>query len=119
MAELKSIAASIDPREPYRAAWKEFDALEEWAVEKWFYYLALGLLAAVTRDILRSDPKLAYASWGVAIGAALISALIERRGRSRLEHWPCPQCHSEWPGKKGKKEPVCATCGLRLHQTSP
>ena len=118
MAEPQSITGNFDPREPYREAWKEFDKLEGWAAEKWFFCLALGLLAAVAQELLRNDLKLNYAFWAVAIGAGLVGALIERRGRSRFEHWPCPRCRSEWPSKKNKKALACATCGLRLHQMS-
>jgi hypothetical protein len=119
MAEPHSITGNFDPREPYRAAWKEFDDLEDWAVTKWAIFAALGLVAAIAEDFLRNDPKFKYALWGVVIGVGLINALIDRRGRSRWDHWLCPRCRSEWPGKKSKKAAACATCGLRLHQMSP
>ena len=54
------------------------------------------------------------------LGASVIIGLfLKQRASNKFAHWPCPRCHSEWPGTKLEKDPACRACGLRLHQFSP
>jgi len=109
----------LNPQAPYAEAWKRFDSLEQWAKNAAASEYAMYAVALVTGVLGRSDPRLSYPMMAVEVACGLTLAVIARRARSRFEHWPCPRCHSEWPGKKLEKEPRCAMCGLKLHQMTP
>ncbi len=53
------------------------------------------------------------------IATVAMQALRSRWDAMKLAHWPCPRCHSEWPGTKREKDPRCAVCGLKLRQMAP
>ncbi len=55
-------------------------------------------------------------TWGASL---IIGLFLKQRASDKFAHWPCPRCHSEWPGTNIEKDPACRACGLRLRQLSP
>lgn len=114
------IAATIlGQAAPYADAWKKFDRLKQWAKHGWEYEYVMFAIVVLTGLVGAFEPKLSYLLMIVEIAFGVVLALIAQRARWRFKHWPCPQCHAEWPGKKLEKEPCCAMCGLKLHQMAP
>jgi hypothetical protein len=110
-----------DAYSPYAAAWKEFDKLEKLAKghspEAWIHWVWGWVVALIgTVGVYKASKKhalMAALAWG-ALG--LFQIVRARNAKERFIHWPCPRCHTEWPGTKTEKENTCKACGLRLHQ---
>ena len=111
-------------REPYAQAWKEFDRLEgrtqEGGIGRWINiafaiipYLAGGAFGFA---LLKHHKGYVIAAFVVLIPWSIFRELSYRR---RFAEWPCPRCHSVWPGTKTEKDSSCRVCGLRLHQMAP
>lgn len=109
---------------PYAAAWKQFDKLQKEAKGHgsvhWVRLAGEALVfnagALGYRHGLRKNALSIAGAWA---GVALLEAFLWFRRRNQFLHWPCPRCHSEWPGTKTTKDPACKVCGLRLHQLTP
>jgi len=117
-------AALDDAYSPYAAAWKRFEKLQRQAKRGgalgWIHW-GWGFL---TGPVSLFDPHahtkmIERAIFVSACAFAVFAAVRARFAASQLEHWPCPRCHGEWPGKKSEKEPRCAVCGLKLGQLTP
>jgi hypothetical protein len=115
---------STDAYSPYAEKWKEFDRLKKTAKNAgvgsllhWAWTVVIPLIGlASPHRVPRKDSVYTMA----ALGAVATVQLIRGQwAKNRLEHWPCPRCHSEWPGNKTEKDPQCAVCGLKLHQLTP
>lgn len=119
MADSQITTPVLDAQAPYAEAWKKFDSLEQWAKNGAAYEYFMFAVALVTGVVGRSEPKLSYPMMIVEVACGVVLAVIARYARSRFEHWLCPRCHAEWPGKKLEKEPRCAMCGLKLYQMTP
>lgn len=115
---------SIERYGPYADAWKQFDRLQKDAkganLFGWAHW-AFGGISGIAR-LLDPHRRLHWLE-----GTIFVVVVIQGAGQqiwakiaaAQLEHWPCPRCHSEWPGKKIDKDPKCAVCGLKLHQALP
>jgi hypothetical protein len=117
------VHATIDAYSPYAAAWKEFDRLEKSAKNKGLAW-GHGLIGLLPGALSLVDPHkhLRLAERGtfvLIIATVAMQALRSRWDAMKLAHWPCPRCHSEWPGTKREKDPRCAVCGLKLRQMAP
>ena len=117
------VHATTDAYSPYAAAWKEFDRLEKSAKGKGFAW-GHGLIGVLPGVLSLFDPHkhLRSAERGTFVliaAAAVLAALRSRWCAMKLAHWPCPRCHTEWPGTKREKVPQCEVCGLRLRQMAP
>ncbi len=119
-----AILAGTEPNHPFADAWKEFDKLQKSAkgggrlgIVK---HIAEILIFLVSLGVIEFHPsKNAKQIIAVAFGAILIAELLRVfAAKRRFKHWPCPRCHSEWPGDKKEKDPACTVCGLRLRQLS-
>ncbi|HTR47977.1 MAG TPA: hypothetical protein VMM16_11390 [Verrucomicrobiae bacterium] len=115
---------STDAYSPYAEKWKEFDRLQRDAKGSgwlnWSHWLFGGINGVASLFDPHSNTK-RIERW-IFLAVVAISVYYAARARyaaSQLTHWPCPRCHSEWPGKKSDKEPRCAMCGLKLHQMAP
>jgi hypothetical protein len=126
--ERDSVAASRtgpDPYFPFADAWKEFDALQK--TVQWrgrlsvIRHIALFLFSVLGIGIIEFHPSTRIKHMIVAgLGALFVAEFLHWfTMRERFQHWPCPRCHSEWPGEKNKKDATCKACGLRLRQLSP
>jgi hypothetical protein len=118
-------ATSLPPDQflPYAKAWKEFDKLENAANRggmagwmRWGIDLSLGAVAMFQPYAFKGHKPTLAALW---FGASAIAILYSLHAKRRFQHWPCPRCHSEWPGDKTQKDRACKMCGLHLHQMHP
>ncbi|HEV2297001.1 MAG TPA: hypothetical protein VGR72_00605 [Candidatus Acidoferrales bacterium] len=111
-------------RSPYAEAWKKFDKLQNRISRRrsaWMHLLVdmlLPVLAGGAYSIVLWKGHTAYV---ITAFVGLVAWVIykELSDRRRFAEWPCPRCHSVWPGTKTEKESACRACGLRLHQLSP
>lgn len=115
---------TLDAYSPYAAAWKEFDRLQKAAKSSALGTLTHFWVGGVPGILSLFDPHKHTRTFERALflGAVVLAATTMVRSRwavTQLAHWPCPRCHSEWPGKKLEKDPRCAVCGLKLHQLTP
>jgi hypothetical protein len=117
-------ASSFEPYFPYADAWNEFDKLKKRANGRGPF----GLVRSIVEGSLVSVGLLGWHNiskhygWSILVSSGLLVALqlaFEPIARKRFIHWPCPRCHSEWPGTTTEKDRACKTRGLRLHQLSP
>jgi hypothetical protein len=117
------VYATSDAFTPYGAAWKEYDSLQKAAkggglfgflAQHWWYGGISGIASMF--DPHKHARPLERILFLAAVAVIVMHAARARWAASQLEHWLCPRCHSEWPGKKLDKEPRCAVCGLKLHQ---
>jgi hypothetical protein len=118
------VYATSDAYTPYGAAWKEYDRLQKTAKSSGVLSMGHGLIGALPGLMSLFDPRkhdrpYEAALFVLVIVLAAVQAVRARWAASRLAHWPCPRCHSEWPGKKLQKDPQCNVCGLKLHQLMP
>ncbi len=113
-----------DAYSPYAAAWKEFDKLEKLAKKGgafgWIHW-GWGSMSGVASlfDPHRHTKRVEQALFVAVCMVAVFTMVRARYAASRVTHWPCPRCHTEWPGTKTEKDPQCAMCGLKLHQMAP
>ncbi|HKW87203.1 MAG TPA: hypothetical protein VJN21_00445 [Candidatus Acidoferrales bacterium] len=111
-------------REPYAAAWKEFDKLQKRAKQQrgwsWVHIIdnVLPLLAGGAYGLAAWKGHKAYVL-AAALGLVVLAVLKGLSDRRRFADWPCPRCHSVWPGTKSEKDSKCKVCGLRLRQMAP
>ncbi len=115
---------TLDAYSPYGAAWKEFDKLQKAAKSRGLASLTHWWTGGIPGILSLFDPHKHARPFERALflGALILAVATVVRTRwaaSRLAHWPCPRCRSEWPGKKLEKEPRCGVCGLKLHQLTP
>jgi len=117
------VYATSDAFTPYGAAWKDFDRLQKAAKGGgWFGFLAqhwwYGGFSGIASlfDPHKHSRPLERVIFLTAVVMAVVHAARARWAASRLAHWPCPRCHSEWPGEKLEKGPRCTVCGLKLRQ---
>ena len=112
-----------DAFSPYGAAWKEYDRLQKaakgggwigFAAQHWWYGGISGIASLF--DPHKHSRPFERVLFVVALVLLVVHAARARWAASQLEHWLCPRCHSEWPGKKLEKDARCAVCGLKLHQ---
>jgi hypothetical protein len=98
---------------PYAGAWREFDKVQKLAngggplaFVHWAWGALFPLLGLFNpHRVPRKDSLTLLAVFGL-LGA--IQLIRSKGARNRFLHWPCPRCHSEWPGKKTEKDPCCA-----------
>jgi len=123
--ERKAKAAFVpapEPHYPFADAWKEFDSLQNGVQGRGIlgvarhatgiFLLLLGLIE------FHPSTRFKYMI-GTVLGAVLIAEISYTLVmRKRFQHWPCPRCHSEWPGHKNEKDSQCRVFGLRLQQLS-
>ena len=108
-------------RAPYAQAWKEFDKLQKRVGRSrstWTHLIVdtlLPVLAGGAYGIVLWKGHAVYviAAFLVLAILAVYKGLSDRRS---FAEWPCPRCHSVWPGTKTEKDSTCRVCGLRLHQ---
>jgi len=110
-----------DAFSPYGAAWKEYDRLQKNAKGAnaigwvhWTVTMFPGILSIF--DPHKHARPFERSVFLFAAATFLFQVIGARWAVSQLEHWPCPRCHSEWPGKNIEKDARCAVCGLNLHQ---
>jgi len=109
---------------PYAAEWKKFDKLQKEAKGRgsahWVRVAGEAVVfnagALGFRHGLRKNALSIVAAWGAVL---LLEIFLRQHRKNQFLHWPCPRCHSEWPGTKTDKDTVCKVCGLRLHQLTP
>lgn len=108
---------------PYENAWKEFDKLQKTARGRgplrwvmWVFDLSMGMIGIYGFHLTKGSKLIILICWG---SAAVLETFYWFSGKGRFLHWPCPRCHSEWPGTKDEKDRACRACGLRLYQMSP
>jgi hypothetical protein len=122
--EIPEVSPSAEAYSPYGAMWKEFDKLQKAAKNNGLASLTHWWAGSIPGILSLFDPHKHARPFERALfaGALIIGLATVVRARwaaSRLAHWRCPRCRSEWPGKKLEKEPRCAICGLKLHQLAP
>ena len=108
----------------YAENWKEFDKLRKAVkshgapqlVRTFFDLVLFGSGLFGLHHYAKKYTLLVLMIWGAL---AVVGLLRWPNLKNRFLHWPCPRCHSEWPGTKTEKDPACKVCGLRLHQMSP
>jgi hypothetical protein len=112
-------------RSPYAEAWKEFDKLQKRAKQggaAWWVHLVTGNLlpllggGAFGITAWKGHKAYVFAAFSALVIWTIFKGMSDRR---RFAEWPCPRCHSVWPGTKTEKDSACKVCGLRLHQLSP
>jgi hypothetical protein len=116
--------SDIAPYLPYADAWKKFDKLQLEVKGRGTFRLIRSagdiVLYSIGAFSLHRFSKhnwlLILMGWGALVALDLVIATSAKR---RFAHWPCPRCHSEWPGNKTDKDRACKVCGLRLHQPYP
>jgi hypothetical protein len=116
--------SSFEPYFPYGDAWKEFDKLQKRANGRGPFGFVCSIFegSLVSTGLFGWHYLSKHHGLSVLAGSGVFLALqfaFEPIARKRFVHWPCPRCHSEWPGTKTEKDRACKACGLRLHQLSP
>ena len=115
--------SDIAPYLPYADDWKKFDKLQlevkgrggfHW-VRAAFDFFVYTVTAFGVHHFSKNDRLTIVVTGGVAV----VSLMRGKSAKQRFLHWPCPRCHSEWPGNKTDKDRACKVCGLRLHQPYP
>lgn len=107
---------------PYARAWKEFQKLDRYLDNEHPFVALMASRALECFVTAFGISVLIYRYiWLVlvSLGLLLVGAYIYSRQRYlRFMNWPCPRCHSVWPGTDKRKVPTCPVCGLRLYQES-
>ncbi|HEV2489789.1 MAG TPA: hypothetical protein VGT03_08270 [Candidatus Acidoferrales bacterium] len=112
------------PYAPYAEAWKEFDRLDRivhnrgpyrW-VRSLLEYFIFGGAGLFGLNLWKSQRPAVIAG---VVACLILWYFVTKLFQNRYENWPCPRCHSVWPGTKEEKDPACKVCGLRLHQLAP
>jgi hypothetical protein len=116
--------SDIAPYLPYADTWKKFDKLQlevkgrggyRW-VRAAFDFLVYTVTVFGLHHFSKNN-RLTIVMAGAVL--TVFGLLRGKSAKDRFLHWPCPRCHSEWPGDKTDKDPACKVCGLRLHQPTP
>lgn len=112
-------------RAPYAQAWKDFDKLQKrlkgQGGYRWVHFVIGTVLPYVGGGAFGLALWRHHKAYVIAGLILLVAWGAFNRGslRSRFAEWPCPRCHSVWPGTKNEKDSSCRVCGLRLHQMAP
>ena len=106
---------------PYAGAWDRFTKLQNGINTdiRWLAAMPCGGATVLFILLYLVTPK-RYVDYDILIvlGAAVAGFVYLYVASFEWLFWCCPRCHNKWPGWS-KKEPCCATCGLRLFQDAP
>lgn len=117
------LAPIAEPFSLYGDAWKKFDKLHRVIQGSgplgWTYRIFDVVMIGTSLFERHADKR--YVPLILTLWVTAYASEFARRQVKRKEflHWPCPRCHSEWPGSKTEKDSKCKSCGLRLHQLNP